>query len=142
MNAVDCSHLDWKPVVLVKVIRQPFGDTNTGLSVKRLYLAAHPDGILRADWTLPADERCLPLVQLMGWKPARDVTFELPVQYRRGSENDAASLIPSGTWVLPYDEEQYRLYETVCATIHMMLERIKKAPTNPSTLRALVRWVA
>lgn len=141
MHSMDCSHLDWKPVVLLKVIRQPFGDTNTGLSVKRLYLAAHPDGILRADWTLPADERFLPLVQLMGWKPARDVTFELPVQYQRSGDERAASLIPSGTWVLPYDEEQYRLYERVRATIHTMLDRIENVPTDPRTLRALARWV-
>ena len=141
MYSLDCSHLDWKPVLLVKVIRQPFADTNTGLSVKRLYLAAHPDGILRADWTLPADERFLPLVQVIGWKPARNVTFDLPVQYLRGSDEQVASRIPSGTWVLPYDEEQYRLYETVCTTIHTILDRIEKAPTDPLTLRALARWV-
>ncbi|HUN10363.1 MAG TPA: hypothetical protein PLQ56_27415 [Aggregatilineales bacterium] len=62
----DCTNLDWKPVLLVKVTRLPFGDTHTGLSMKRLYLAQHPDGILRADWTLPADERYLPLVQAHG----------------------------------------------------------------------------
>ena len=56
--------LDWKPILLVKVTRLPFGETHTGLSVKRLYLAQYPEGILCADWTLPIDERFLPLVQL------------------------------------------------------------------------------
>jgi hypothetical protein len=141
MNA-DCTHLDWIPVLLVKIIHQPFGDTNTGLSVKRQNLAAHPDGILRADWTLPADERFFPLIQLTGWKPARDVPFELPVQYQRGSDERAASLMPSGTWVLPYDSDHYYLYERVRATIHAMLQRVETSPTAPHTLRALARWVA
>ncbi len=59
----DCTKLAWKPVLLVKVTRLPFGDNHTGLSVKRLYLAEHSNGILSADWTLPADERLIPLVQ-------------------------------------------------------------------------------
>ena len=39
----DCTQLDWKPILLVKVTRLPFGDMHTGLSVKRLYLAQHPE---------------------------------------------------------------------------------------------------
>jgi hypothetical protein len=136
----DCTHLDWKPVLLVKVTRLPFGDTHTGLSVKRLYLAQHPEGILRADWTLPADERFLPLVQLTGWKPERDVPFLLPVQYqRRGSSS--AVVIPSGTWVLPYDDAHYQLYERVRLTIHAILEQVEKAPTKAQTLHMLTRWI-
>jgi hypothetical protein len=136
----DCTQLDWRPVLLVKVTRLPFGETNTGLSVKRLYLAQHPEGILRADWTLPADERILPLVQLTGWNPERDVPFELPIQYQRGRRDRNAVIIPSGTWVLPYAEEQYQLYERVRLTIHTMLERVNKAPADPQTLRLLTRW--
>ncbi len=136
----NCTHLDWKPILLVKVTRLPFGETHTGLSVKRLYLAQHPNGILRADWTLPDDERFLPLVQLIGWKPERDVPFELPIQYQRGRRDRNAAIIPSGTWVLPYAEEQYQLYERVRLTIHTMLERVNKAPTDPQTLRLLTRW--
>lgn len=135
----DCTQLDWKPVLLVKVMRLPFGETNTGLSVKRLYLAQHPNGILRADWTLPTDERCLPLVQLTGWKPKRDVPFVLPVQYRRGRD-ERATLIPAGTWVVLYDDEQYHLYERVHMTIHAMLARVEAAPTDTTTLRLLTRW--
>jgi len=88
----DCTQLDWKPILLVKVMRLPFGETNTGLSVKRLYLAQHPNGVLRADWTLPADERLLPLVQLTGWKPDRDVPFELPIQYQHSMDGRSAVL--------------------------------------------------
>lgn len=136
----DCTKLDWKPVLLVKVTRLPFGDTHTGLSVKRLYLAQHPEGILRADWTLPADERFLPLVQLTGWKPERDVPFLLPVQYqRRGSSS--AVVMPSGTWVLPYDDAHYQLYERVRLTIHAILEQVEKAPTKAQTLHMLTRWM-
>ena len=116
----DCTQLDWKPVLLVKVIRLPFGDTHTGLSVKRLYLAEHPDGILRADWTLAADERFNPLVQLVGWKPRRDAPFKPPVKFQRQRDARVASLIPSGTWVLPYADEQYHLYERV----QIMLQKI------------------
>lgn len=136
----DCTKLDWKPVLLVKVTRLPFGDTHTGLSVKRLYLAQHPEGILRADWTLPADERFLPLVQLTGWKPERDVPFLLPVQYqRRGSSS--AVVIPSGTWVLPYEDAHYQLYERVRLSIHAILEQVEKAPTKAQTLHMLTRWM-
>jgi hypothetical protein len=135
----DCTQLDWKPVLLVKVTRLPFGETHSGLSVKRLYLARHPDGILRADWTLPADERFLPLVQLTGWKPERDVPFVLPVQYQRGSSHSVA-VIPTGTWVLPYDEAHYQLYERVRLTLQAVLEQVHQAPTDSRTLRTLVRW--
>ncbi len=137
----DCTKLDWKPVLLVKVTRLPFGDTHTGLSVKRLYLAQHPDGILRADWTLPADERFLPLVQLTGWKPERDIPFVLSVQYQRGSSSHSAAAIPTGTWVLPYDDAHYRLYERVRLTIHAILEQVEKAPTKAQTLHMLTRWM-
>lgn len=136
----DYTQLDWKPVLLVKVTRLPFGDTHTGLSVKRLYLAQHPEGILRADWTLPADERFLPLVQLTGWKPERDVPFALPVQYQRDRNNRSTAIIPSGTWVLPYEDAHYQLYEQVRLNLHAVLEQVNKAPTDSRTLRTLVRW--
>ncbi|MDX1991067.1 MAG: hypothetical protein SF029_01675 [bacterium] len=136
----DCTHLDWKPVLLLKVIRYPFSEANIGLSVRRLYLAAHPDGILGADWTLPADERFLPLVHFVGWKPERDVPFVLPTQYRRGLTPAGISLIPSGAWVLDYHDGHYQLYERMRMTIHSILEQVEKAPTDPQTLRMLTRW--
>lgn len=138
----DYTQLDWKPILLVKVTRLPFGETHTGLSVKRLYLAEHPDGILRADWTLGADERFYPLVQLVGWKPLRDVPFKPPVKFQRQGDARVASLIPSGTWVLPYDDEQYHLYERVQITFQTMLEQVDETPLAPKTLKLLARWIA
>ncbi|MEZ4666547.1 MAG: hypothetical protein R3E39_01285 [Anaerolineae bacterium] len=135
----DYTQLDWKPILLVKAIRLPFSEIYIGLSVKRLYLAEHPEGILQADWTLPSEERFLPLVQFTGWKPERDVPFELPVQYQ-GGRNDRAAIIPSGTWVLPYDDAHYRLYEQVRLSLHALLEQVNTAPTHTKTLRMLTRW--
>ncbi len=136
----DCTHLDWKPILLVKVTHPPFGETHTGLSVKRLYLAEHPDGILRADWTLPADERLIPLVQWTGWNLQRDVPFDFPIQYKRGGAG-VSSLIPSGTWVLPYNEDHYHLYERVQTAIRSLLIQVDIAPTDPQTLYMLSRWI-
>ena len=138
----DYTQLDWKPILLVKVTRLPFGETHTGLSVKRLYLAAHPDGILRADWTLAADERFYPLVQLVGWKPLRDVPFKPPVKFQRQGDARVVALIPSGTWVLPYDDEQYHLYERAQITLQTMLEQVDEKPLAPETLKLLTRWIA
>ena len=138
----DYTQLDWKPILLVKVTRLPFGETHTGLSVKRLYLAEHPDGILRADWTLVGDERVYPLVQLVGWKRLRDVPFKPPVKFQRQGDARVVSLIPSGTWVLPYDDEQYHLYERVQITLQTMLEQVDETPLAPETLKLLARWIA
>ena len=136
----DWTHLNWKPVLLVKVTHPPFAETYTGLFVKRLYLAKHPDGILSADWTLPADERNFPLVQWTGWNLQRDVPFEFPIQYKRGGVG-VPSLIPSGTWVLPYDDEHYHLYERVQTALRSLLMQIETSPTDPKTLRKLTRWI-
>jgi len=107
----DCTKLDWKPVLLVKVTRLP-------------------------------DERFLPLAQLTGWKPERDVPFDLPIQYqRRSSDRSSAAVIPSGTWVLPYEDAHYQLYERVRLTIHAILEQVEKAPTKAQTLHMLTRWM-
>ena len=139
MNS-DCTHLHWKPVLLVKIIHPAFRETCTGLSVKRLYLAEHSNGILSADWTLSADERLIPLVQWTGWNLQRDVPFAFPIQYKRGGVG-VPSLIPSGTWVLPYDEEHYHLYERVQTALRSLLMQVETAPTDPQTLRMLTRWI-
>lgn len=136
----DCTYLDWRPVLLVKVIRLPFADTAIGLSVKRLYQAQHPDGIVQADWTLPADERFYPLVQLVGWKPHRDVPFNPPIKFQHLGDPRVVSLIPSGTWILPYDDQQYRLYERMQTVLHLTLEQIDTDPLAPETLKLLIRW--
>src|SRR5689334_7210179 len=134
MEATDYTYLDWIPVMLVKVIRFPFGETSLGLSVKRLYLAQHPDGILRADWTLPSDERFYPLVQMVGWKPLRDVPFKLPVKFEHRGDPRVMSLISSGTWILPYDDKQYHLYERMQMVLSVTLEQIDTAPLAAETL--------
>ena len=136
----DCTHLDWKPVFLVKVIRPPFCETFIGLSVKRLYLAVHPEGILRADWTLPADERFYPLVQWVGWRPLRDIPLNRPVKFQNEGNPRMISLIPAGTWILPYDDQQYRLYERMQTVLHLNLEQIDTSPLAPETLKLLTRW--
>jgi hypothetical protein len=143
MNHDDFTHLDWMPVLLVKVTHVPFLEPSFGLSVKRVYLAEHPDGIIRADWTLPADERFYPLVQLVGWKPKRDVPFNPPIKFHRQGDPRVISLIPSGTWVLPYIEEQYQLYEQLQTMLGMMLNTLKqvdKAPLDSYTFEEITRW--
>jgi hypothetical protein len=139
MNTVDYSHLDWKPILLVKVTHQPFGDTHTGLSVKRLYLAQHLDSILRADWTLPADEHFYHWYSSPAGSRNRMCLLFCLCSYQRGSSHSAA-VIPTGTWVLPYDDAHYQLYERVRLTLHAVLEQVHQAPTDSRTLRTLVRW--
>jgi hypothetical protein len=80
-------------------------------------------------------------VQLTGWKPECDVPFDLPIQYQRRSSDRSAAVIPSGTWVLPYDDAHYQLYERVRLTIHAILEQVEKAPTKAQTLHMLTRWM-
>jgi hypothetical protein len=143
MNHNDLTQLDWIPILLVKVTHVPLLEPSFGLSVKRVYLVEHPDGILSADWTLPADERFYPLVQLIGWKPHRDVPFKPPIKFQREGDPRLISLIPVGTWVLPYDDEQYQLYERVQATLQAMLTLLKqvdKTPLDPEILRRLAHW--
>jgi hypothetical protein len=62
------------------------------------------------------------------------------VQYQRGSSSPSAAVIPTGTWVLPYDDAHYRLYEQVRLNLHAVLEQVNQAPTDSRTLRTLVRW--
>ena len=45
----DLTHLDWQPVILLKVVRVPFGGIG-GLSLKRAYLALYDRQLLYADW--------------------------------------------------------------------------------------------
>ena len=137
----DCTHLDWRPVLLVKVLRQPFGGLYDGLSVKRMYLTEHTSGVLSADWTLPADERRFPLVQYTGWQPDRDVPFELPVKFQRNPSCAALTLIPSGAWVLPYSDDLYQLYEQAQAALHLTLQQVVLAPPDPHTQQLLRRWI-
>ena len=57
------THLDWQPVILLKVVRLPFGGWG-GLSLQRAYLALDNERLLYADWTLEADERAEAVVSV------------------------------------------------------------------------------
>jgi hypothetical protein len=128
------SNLDWQPVLLVKVTREPFTGTSCGLQVSRLYLALHPDGVICATWDVPPEQRDFPRVRLVGWKPLRDVPFDLPVRFERKGAARVSALIPNGAWVLPYDAEQYQLYLLLQQARHVLMARIESAPHSPYTL--------
>lgn len=135
------TNLDWQPVLLVKVTREPFTSTFCGLQVSRLYLALHPDGVVCVAWDVPPKQRDYPRVRFVGWKPLRDVPFELPVQFYRKGDPRVSALIPNGTWVLPYDDEQHRLYLRLQRAWHSLISTVDSAPHSPYTLgfvRALV----
>lgn len=77
--------LTWQAVLLVKIHKQALLPHHPGLSVSRMHLTEHSDGILASGWNVSVEECQHPRIQLVGWKPARDVPFELPVQfYRKG----------------------------------------------------------
>lgn len=133
--------LAWQPVLLVKVTREPFTATFCGLQVSRLYLALHSDGVICAAWEVPPERRDYPRVRLVGWKPLRDVPFTPPVRFERRGDPRVSAIIPNGTWVLPYDEEQYRLYLCLQRAWHSLMSHVDSAPHSPYTLgfvRALV----
>lgn len=141
------TNLDWRPVLLVKVTREPLTGTFCGLQVSRLYLALHPDGVICAAWDVPPERRDYPRARLVGWKPARDVPFDLPARFvrnlRSGHKGDprVSALIPNGTWVLPYDNEQYQLYLRLQRAWHSLMSTVDSAPHSPYALgfvRALV----
>lgn len=128
------STLDWQPVLLVKVTREPFTGTSCGLQVSRLHLALHPDGVVCAAWEVPPEQRDFPRVRLVGWKPLRDVPFDLPIRFERKGAAHVSALIPNGTWVLPYDEEQHRLYLRLQQVWQVLMSHIESAPHSPYTL--------
>lgn len=128
------STLDWQPVLLVKVTREPFTGTFCGLQVSRLHLALHPDGVVCTAWDMPPEQRDFPRVRLVGWKPLRDVPFDLPVRFERKGNTRVSALIPNGTWVLPYNDEQHRLYLRLQQAWHVLMARIESAPHSPYTL--------
>lgn len=142
MNSNDFTHLNWIPVVLIRVSQIPFLDASVGLLVQRCYLAEHLDGILRADWTLPADERVFPLVQLVGWQPGRDVPFTLPVKFRHQGVPRMVSVLPSGTWVLPYDETLYQVYAQMQVALSQLVTIIEASPSDAHLRDCLTRMIA
>lgn len=130
--------LDWQPVLLVKVTREPFTGTFCGLQVSRLHLALHPDGVVCAGWDVPPEERNFPRVRLVGWKPRRDVPFRLPVKFVR--RDAGAALIASGTWVLPYNHTHFMLYRQLQTGWEALLNQIEAHPISPAVIGQLLQW--
>lgn len=126
------THLDWRPVILLKVVRLPFGGWG-GLSLKRAYLALRDERLLYADWTLEADERAEELVCNTGWMLTAlpDAAFKL--------HGKGAKLLPSGTWVLPYAEQVFSLYGVTSFTLVRLIRQIDRYPTDRLTLAFLSR---
>jgi hypothetical protein len=126
------THLDWQPVILLKVVRLPFSDLG-GLSLKCAYLAHEGGRLLYADWTLDAAERAEPLVFATGW------TFpsmpNLPFRLR----GNGAKRVPAGTWVLPYKDSLYTLYGTASTALARLFHQIDQRPTDPNTITTLIR---
>lgn len=122
--------LDWQPVLLVNVNQQSLSQTCYCLYVNRVYLALHPDGVVCAAWDVPTTERMFPRVHLVGWKPLRDVSFELPVQFERKGDPRISSTIPNGTWVLPYDPTVYSQLEQAQAALQQTIDHVRSILSN------------
>ena len=107
------THLDWQPVILLKVFQRPFEEFGQ-LSLQRAYLAYHIGRLLYADWTLEAAERVEPLVFPTGW------------------------IFPD-RWVLPYSDRLYTLYTAGISALTTIVQQIDQRPTDPLTLAILLR---
>ena len=126
----DLSGLTWQPVMVLKSIRVPFGGFG-GILVKRAYLALYKSKLLYADWTLEASERRRELVCATGW------TFRDPLVPPLRLEERGAHLIPSGTWVFPYDEGLFSLYSQLECLLDTLGEQIDQQPISPQLLALL-----
>ena len=126
------THLNWQPVILLKVVRLPFSDLG-GLSLKCAYLAHDNGRILYADWTLDAAERAEPLVFATGW------TFTSMPMLPFLLQGDGAKRVPRGTWVLPYKDSLYTLYSTASTALARLFHQIDQRPTDPNTITTLIR---
>jgi hypothetical protein len=125
------THLDWQPVILLKVVRMPFGGWG-GLSVTRAYLALHEGRLLYADWTLETDERAVGTTCVTGW------TFEVlpPLPYRLHGKG--AKIVPSGTWALPYTDNLFTLYSRTTIALTHLVKLIDQHPTDLLTISTLI----
>jgi hypothetical protein len=88
------SNLDWPPVLLVKVTRQPLTSAYCGSQVSRVHLALHPDGVVCAAWGVPPQQRRFPRVRIVSWKPTRDVPFKLPIRFEGKGDTPFQPLSP------------------------------------------------
>lgn len=122
--------LDWQPVLLVNVNQQSLSQTCYCLYVNRVYLALHPDGVVCAAWDVLPTERMLPRVHLVGWKPLRDMPFDLPVRFERKGDPRISSTIPNGTWVLPYDPNMHSQLEQAQAALQQAIDHVRSILSN------------
>jgi hypothetical protein len=129
MNAL--TYLDWQTVILLKVVRMPFGGWG-GLSLQRAYLALHDGRLLYADWTLEAAERAIGTTCVTGW--TFDVLPPLPYQLH----GKGAKIVPSGTWALPYTDNLFTLYSRANILLTHLVKRIDQHPTDPRTISTLI----
>lgn len=126
------THLNWQPVILLKVVRLPFADLG-GVSLKRAYLAQDEGRLLYADWTLEAAERAEPFVSATGWTMQSMLTVPFRLQ------GTGAKRIPNGTWVLPYKDSLYTLYSSASIALARLLHQIDQHPTDPTIITTLIR---
>lgn len=122
--------LDWQPSLLVNISQQSLTHIGYSLYINRVYLALHPDGVVCAAWDVPPTERKFPRVHLVGWKPSRDVPFELPVRFERKGDPRISSTIPNGTWVLPYDPNTYSQLEQAQAALQQAIDYARAILSN------------
>lgn len=134
------SILDWQSVLLVRVTREPFTGTHCGLQVSRAHLALHPDGVVMSAWNVPEADRSYPRIQLVGWKPMRDVPFTFPVRFRRNGDPRVSAIIPNGTWVLPYEHNRYMVLQEVQMAQQQLLAMLEENPVNPRLEWQLMHW--
>jgi|GEM_PF-6484336 len=134
MMSDSLTHLTWKPVILLKIVRLPFG-TSAGVSLKRAYLALHEEKLLYADWTLEAAERTQMLVCPTGWMFPYTSSLNLPLKL----QGQSPRRIPSGTWVLPYSDGLFRVYNTLHGTLLHITSLIDRQPNHPATIAKLIR---
>lgn len=130
----DLAHLDWQPVILLRVARLPFGASG-GFSLRRAYFAVYQGQILHADWTLEAAERATGLVHATGWMV--DAALDLPLRL----QGNGARFLPSGSWLLRYSDEAFRLYADGRAALARLSRRLDQQPTDPAALAALLHLI-
>lgn len=126
------THLDWQPVILLKVVRLPFSGWGR-LSLTRAYIALKDGSLHYADWTLEADERAAGTTCVTGWM------FNVMPPFPFRLYGKGAKLIPSGTWTLPYTDSLFTLYNRTNTTLTQLVKHIDQHPTDPSTISALFK---
>lgn len=125
--------LDWQPVILLKVVRMPFGEWGS-LSLQRAYLSLHDGRLLYADWTLEADERASGTTCVTGWLFKALPSFPFRLSGKGGG------VIPSGTWVLLYTDGLFTLYSHTSSALTHFMKQIDHHPADPRTISTLIKF--